>query len=217
MKNSIADISERKAAIVAGLGILILVITGAYVFFALNTGLDVPGDAAIKAANDIKTNQWLLCIFILSLLIMITCNVILALTLYVLVKSVNYDHALLAAVIRLIYAIMFTISMVFLFFVPLSFSTVFIIGQIIYALHILILGYLIFKSGYIPRILGVLLIIGGSLGYLIESFTFFFFPNYVWIAAPGIVVATIADILLGIWLLLKNGKIPDMIEEISEE
>jgi hypothetical protein len=57
------------------------------------------------------------------------------------------------------------------------------------------------------------LIIGGSLGYLTESLTSFFSPNYVWISSLGIMVAVIAEILLGAWLLLKSAKISEMIEE----
>jgi hypothetical protein len=43
------------------------------------------------------------------------------------------------------------------------------IGMIFFGLHLLVLGYLVFKSGYIPRILGVLVIIA-SWGYLIPCF-----------------------------------------------
>jgi hypothetical protein len=49
-----------------------------------------------------------------------------------------------------------------------------------------VLGYLIFKSGYFPRILGVLVVVG-SLGYLIDSFGNILFPNYE--AIFGVVVA----------------------------
>ena len=166
MKNPIADISQRKAAIVAGFGILILVIAGSYLFLVLNTTLEggIPGDAAVTSAKNIKANGLLFAIVIVIILIMIICNMIVALALYVLLKTVNKDLALLAAVIRFIYAIIFAINMVFLFIEPSSFSYVFLIGQIFYALHMLVLGYLVFKSGYIPRILGVLLIIGGSMG-----------------------------------------------------
>ena len=210
MKNLFAEISINKIARVAGLVILILIIVGSYVFFALNTGLEPPGETAIAAANSIKANEWLLTIFILSVLIMIICNVFLALAFYLLLKQINKNLSFLGMVIRLIYTIIFAISMVFLFIEPLLFNYVFLIGQIFFAIHIIFLGYLILKSDYIPKIPGVLFIIGGSLGYIIESLTSFFSPNYVWISAPGIVVAVIAEISLSLWLLLKSNKIPEM-------
>ena len=212
MKNPIADISQRKAARVAGFGILILVIAGTYIFFVLNSTLEggIPGDEAVTAAKNIKTNELLFGIVIAIILIMVMCNVVVALALYVVLKPVIKDLALLAAVIRLTYAIIFGINMVFLFIEPSSFSYVFLIGQIVYALHMLVLGYLVFKSGYIPRILGVLLIIGGSMGYLLEVLTYFIFTNYLWIASLGIVVAVIAEISLGLWFLLKSAKIPEI-------
>jgi len=80
-----------------------------------------------------------------------------------------------------------------------------------YALHLIVLGYVIFKSGYFPRILCVLLIIGAFLGYLTEDLIHFFLPtNFVWIALPGIVVVAIGEISLCFLLLLKGAKIPEM-------
>ena len=62
------------------------------------------------------------------------------------------------------------------------------------------MGYLIFKSGYIPRILGVLLIIGGS-GYLIDFVTFFLFPDFDVTIAE---FTFIGELLLPLWLLFKG-------------
>ena len=209
MTNRIADISQRKAARFAGFGLLIIAIAGGFVFFALNSIVIVPGDAAAKAFNEIKANEWLFVIFIASVLVMITCNVVVVLALYVLLKPVNKELALFMGIFRLINTILFALNMVFLFIEPLLFNFIHMIGILFYALHILILGFLIFKSGYIPRILGVLLIIGGAIGYLPESLTYFFFPNYAWIISPGLTVASIAEISLGLWLLLKGTKIPE--------
>ena len=210
MTNHITNISKREAARVAGFGLIIIAIAGGFVFFALNSIVIVPGDAAAKAFNEIKANEWLFGIFIASVLVMITCNVVVVLALYVLLKPVNKVLALFMGIFRLINTILFAINMVFLFIEPLLFNYIHMIGILFYALHILVLGYLIFKSGYIPKILGVLLIIGGALGYLPESLTYFFFPNYAWIISPGLTVASIAEIALGLWLLLKADKISEI-------
>ena len=76
------------------------------------------------------------------------------------------------------------------------------IGFVFFGLHIAILGYLAFKSGYIPRFLGVLLILAG-LSYLIDYFGKFLFPAY------DLNIATIVgwgELIFMFWLLLKGGK-----------
>jgi len=79
----------------------------------------------------------------------------------------------------------------------------FTVGIVFLFLHALILGYLIFKSGYFPRILGVLFIIA-SLGYLIDSFSHVLVTNYakgpVYLALP----IAIAEIAFPLWLLIKG-------------
>jgi hypothetical protein len=75
-------------------------------------------------------------------------------------------------------------------------------------LKIYLFNYLFFKSGYIPKILGLLLIIGAPFGYLLNSVIIFLIPKYTMIAIPGLVVGAGAEILLGIWLLLDVIKRP---------
>jgi hypothetical protein len=94
-----------------------------------------------------------------------------------------------------------------------TFNNTWLIGLVFFGLHLFVLGYLIFKSGYIPRILGILLIVA-SIGYLIDSFANFLLPNYtnykdiflLIVVVPGI----IGELSLTFWLLFKGGKIPDM-------
>ncbi len=74
------------------------------------------------------------------------------------------------------------------------------IAGIFWGLWLFPMGYLVFKSGFLPRILGVLLIIG-CFGYLIDSFTFFLLPNY----EVDIALFTFwGEVLLPLWLLIKG-------------
>jgi len=62
------------------------------------------------------------------------------------------------------------------------------------------MGYLVFKLGFLPRILGILLMIR-CFGYLIDSVTFFVLPNF------GMTIAQftfIGEVLLPLWLLIKG-------------
>jgi hypothetical protein len=84
-----------------------------------------------------------------------------------------------------------------------AYSYGFTIGIGFFTLHVLLLGYLIFKSGYFPRILGVLFMIA-SLGYLIDVSSHILLANYktgpVYLALP----IAIAEIAFPIWLLIKG-------------
>jgi hypothetical protein len=63
------------------------------------------------------------------------------------------------------------------------------------------LGYLVFKSGFLPKNLGILLILD-FFGELIWLFQFFLFPGDEVITYPGFVIGFIAEISLSLWLLI---------------
>ncbi len=231
MTNGIADMSLRKAARIAGLGYLAIFIFGFYTDFA---GV-VSGDAT-ASANNILANEVLFRSGIASWLIVFIADVVVAWALYVLLIPVNKSLSLLAAWLRLIYtamAGMFLLNL--LIALQLSkgadYLTVFtadqmqaqvklflntwwdgttLISWVFFGLHLFVLGYLILKSSYIPKVLGVLLIVA-SIGYLINSFAGVLLPN---IPAESrmllIVPAIIAELALTLWLLLRGGKIDEM-------
>ncbi len=74
------------------------------------------------------------------------------------------------------------------------------IAGIFWGLWLFPMGYLVFKSGYIPRILGILLMIG-CVGYLVESFAAFLFPSF----EVNIALFTFwGEVLFPLWLLIKG-------------
>ena len=80
------------------------------------------------------------------------------------------------------------------------------IWEVFFGLHLIVLGYLVFKSGYFPRILGILLILG-SLGYLMESFSNFLLPNNQAISTIYSVflgISAIGELSFAFWLLFKG-------------
>jgi hypothetical protein len=74
------------------------------------------------------------------------------------------------------------------------------IAAIFWGLWLLPLGYLIFKSSYIPKILGILLIIGG-IGYLLDFGIFFLFPQ---LDVEVSQYTFLGELLLPLWLLIKG-------------
>lgn len=82
------------------------------------------------------------------------------------------------------------------------------VASAFWGLWLLPFGILVMKSGFIPRIIGILLIVG-CIGYLIQSFTSIVYPAHVSfvfnatmpLVAPG-------ELSIMIWLLVKGGKVP---------
>ena len=234
MTNSITDISLSKAAKIAGIGYVIIFILGILTNFFIFGGLVVKGDAA-TTANNIMNNELLFRGGIASWIIVLIIDIIIAWALYIFLKPVNKSLSLLTAWFRLIYIAIFGIAQLNLVFVIILLSGAdylavfetnqlqalalmflnghnygFLIGLVFFGVHLFLISYLILKSAYIPKILGVLLILS-ALGYLIDSFANFLLPNYadyqtifmVIVAVPGI----IGELSFTLWLLFKGTKV----------
>ncbi len=231
MTERIANPSQLQVARIAGVLYLTIIISGIFAEFFVRQSLIVSGDAATTVEN-ITASAGLFRLGIAGDLIMIMSDVALALIFYILLKPVSNTLALLAAFFRLAQATTLGINLLNLFFVlqllngadylavldaeqvhalVLLFlnahSTGYAIGLVFFGFSILVLGYLIFRSGYIPRILGILLVLA-SFGYLVDSFAHVLLPNYADYAAVFTMVvftpAFIAELSLALWLLLKG-------------
>jgi len=213
MTKHISDISQRKAARVIGFSFLIMLFLAIFAILFVLSNLIVPGDAA-KTTKNIKANHLLFIIAIASYFIILTLDVVVALTLYVVLKPVNKNLALLMTLLRVVYAAIMGIS---LFALMLLFVNAYIYGELIayifFISHLSVLGYLVFKSGYIPRILGVLLIIASFSYFIIQYGNFILPKNWYEVLYLITYPAAFAEIYLGIWLLIKSVKISKMIEE----
>jgi hypothetical protein len=81
----------------------------------------------------------------------------------------------------------------------------FMCTQILLNLWLFPLGYLVFKSGFLPKILGILLIVDGF-AMEIWAFKFFFLPGYEVITTLCMTAGLIAEASLCLWLLIKGVK-----------
>ena len=83
------------------------------------------------------------------------------------------------------------------------------IGLFFFSFHLGILGYLVYKSGYIPKILGFLLFVA-SFGYLVNSAGIIVspdFPEMFWTIFMG--PCLLGELALVLWLVIKGGKEPN--------
>jgi hypothetical protein len=218
--------SDKKTARIAGLLYLLVAVFYGFAHF-FRVSLTVPGDAT-ATVNNIIASEGLFRISFVSGLIGQTLFILLGLALYVLLKPVNKNIALLMVIFVLVsvpiamlnllnqFAALLLLSgadylkafetdqlhaLGMLFLNVLDHGT--LIAQIFWGIWLLPLGYLVFKSGFLPRILGVLLMIA-AFGYLIGSLASFLFPNYDEIIELVYYEPAIAEISFCLWLLIRG-------------
>ncbi len=83
------------------------------------------------------------------------------------------------------------------------FKLSFVTAQLFFGTWLFPLGYLVYKSGFMPKFLGVLLILDGF------AIVFWFFqanllPDYPAISYPGLALSFVAEVGLGLWLLIRG-------------
>ena len=88
----------------------------------------------------------------------------------------------------------------------------FVTAQLFFGTWLFPLGYLVYKSGYLPRFLGVLLMADG-VAVLVWFFQAIVLPDHPAITSPGIVVSFVAEVGLTAWLLIKGVKVVDTTKE----
>jgi hypothetical protein len=76
-------------------------------------------------------------------------------------------------------------------------------AQLFFATWLFPLGYLVYKSGYLPRFLGALLVLDG-IAVLVWFLQALLLPDYPAIRYPGLIVSFIAEFGLALWLLVKG-------------
>jgi uncharacterized membrane protein YozB (DUF420 family) len=82
----------------------------------------------------------------------------------------------------------------------------FVTAQLFFGTWLFPLGYLVYKSGYLPRFLGVLLVLDG-IAVLVWFLQALLLPDYPAIRYPGLIVSFIAEVGLALWLFVKGAKV----------
>ena len=220
--------SVQVYARVAGLMYLLIALLAPFAEFFVRQALIVPGDPAATAANIIASESLFRAGFASDLAVFVM-EVALAAVLYVLFRPVSRPLALVMAFARLAMATVLGLNLLNrltglqLLTDPLyaaafetgqlhALASVFLnaqsdgydLGMVFFGLHLAVLGYLVYRSGFLPRILGLLMVVS-ALGYLVDSFTAFLVPQYAGALAVVVVVAAlIGELPLLVWLLIKG-------------
>jgi len=231
ISQKIADLSPRKTARMAGLFYLIFILT-TVLATSIRDRFIVSGDAA-ATANNIMASQGLFRVGFVTELVSATFFVLAAWALYVLLKPVNKNLALLFLLLNLGGVAVECLNALNLFAAlqflsganylsvfqtgqlqAMAMSSLdlytngFLLTQIFFSAWLIPLGYLIYKSRFLPKWLGLLIILDffGNMSWFLQGFLL---PNYETLRYPGNTISFIAEIALTAWLLImavKNQK-----------
>ena len=230
--------STKKTARVAGFLYLLLVVTAPIGLMYVPGKLIVRGNAT-ATANNILASQSLFRIGILSGLVSAIIFIFLGLALYRLFKGVNQQRASLMVILVLsqipiaflnevnsLAALMIVRGADFLslfekpqrdalamLFLNLHGQGI-IVSEIFWGLWLLPFGLLVFRSGFLPRILGLWLILNGF-AYLTISFTGLLLPQYQKMVSTNAFPALLGEMAIMLWLLIMGAKPKSLADSAS--
>ena len=221
-------ITDKNLARIAGLLYLIVIATGLFSEVFVRQALRIAGDA-LATAHNIQSQEMLFRLGFVADLVNFVVGLPSVLIIYVLFKRVNKFLLQLALIFVIIQTAIIAVNLLNQIspllllgndqylnsLQPTQLATLsllslniqaqgYAIGLVFFGFYCLIIGFVIYKSQMIPKILGVLYVIAG-LGYLINSFTMFLSkefanPLFIYLAIP----IFIGELSLCLWLLIKG-------------
>ena len=220
----------QRIARVGGVLYLIIIVIGALGEAVVRGTIVVAGNATATAAN-LRSMEWLWRLGVAGELVLLTCATGLAVILYVLLRPVSRDLALLAVFLNLVciaiegvaagalaatllpmtnaaYINAFSpeqLNAMALLWVR-THSLGFGIALIFFGVECVVLGYLIARSGYMPKPIGGLMQVAGVC-YVINSFALLLSPPLSSRLFPAILIPSlIAELSFALWLLVKGAR-----------
>ncbi len=218
--------SIQKTARATGILILIMAVIAPFSMLYVPATLIVPGDAATTAHN-ISASESLFRLSLISDAFVFLIEIVLCALLYILLKPVSQTLSLVSAFARLAMTVMQGINLlnhliVLLLVGGAGYLTVFnpnqlhalmllflnahesmvLIWGLSFGLHLAVLGYLVFKSIYLPKFVGVLLIIAAAC-YFTQSFGTMLLPAYQQIFT-SLGALSVIEIAFPLWLVIKG-------------
>ena len=228
MEEHRVEASPQVLARIGGVLYLIIIVLGLFGEAFVRDRIIVSGDATATAAN-IRSLESLWRFGIAGEFLLLICATVLTLILFALLRPVHRDLALLTVFFNLVTIAVEAVAALNLVaaLFPLgnagylrafepeqlhamaslavkSHSYGFGVALIFFGCECLVLGYLIFRSGYLPKTIGVLMQIAG-LCYLANSFALLLAPRLASLMFPAILMpALVGEASLCLWLLFKG-------------
>lgn len=225
MSASFAHRSNRRFALVAGIGLLAMAVLAPLAHFGVLQPLIVPADAAATLGN-VTGSQGPFRLAIAAFLVVAVLDVLVAWALYALLRPVHEALSLLVAWMRVVYAAVFAVAVANLLDSAelvggtageslrpeqlevgvmsslTSFDSWWQIGLAIFGLHLVGLGALLWRSVDFPRFLGALVVLAGG-GYFADSFIRILVPDITFTFS---IFTFVGEALLIFWLFWRAAR-----------
>lgn len=206
--------SLRRASLTAGIGLALIIIFAIFGAYGAVAALVTPGDA-LRTTQDILGSEGLFRGGIASLFLVVILDIVVAAALFTVFEPVNRHLSTMAAWFRATYAAVYLVAISQLV-VALgllgdpaqalravdAYDTIWHVGLVLFGVHLLLLGLLAYRSDFIPKVFGILLVVAG-LGYLADGFAAVLIPDYS-LNISGFTFVGEAALML--WLLIKGSR-----------
>lgn len=210
-----SKVSLRTASIIAGVGLLLMAILAPIAYLNTFQSLVKFDDVALTAQN-ILNSMGAFRTAIALLFVVAMLDVIVAWAMYIVFLPADKKLSAWTAWLRAIYGVIFAFAISQL---PIAlrvistdgaqamlhlkgFQSIWDKSLILFGFHLLLLGYLAFKSGYAPKWLAIFLLLA-ALGYIVDGFGKALSPAYSLSISQ---FTFIGEVLLIFWLLWKGIK-----------
>jgi hypothetical protein len=207
----------------------VIAVFGAFAIGYVPSIIVAIGDPAATVTN-LMANQGLFGLGVFADLVVMLSEIVLSVMLFVLFKPTSPTLSMIALVLRLTMVVVMAVNLLIHIMPPAllrgaadptrltpellqSVALLFdahrygiYVWDMFFGAHLAALGYLVFRSSYFPRLVGIAILIG-SLGYFLEGLVKVTFVDngLVGTAVVGLlVVATISELAFAVWLLIKG-------------
>src|SRR3954454_19732636 len=216
----------RRAGVVAGVALLVMVALAAFANFVVVQGMLTPGDGPATAA-EIVAREGTFRLGVLAWLLIVVLDIVIAWALYRVFRPVSPAVSMLAAVFRLVYAAVLLVAVGQLLravdvltanstltasgadgvggraLLELNaFQDLYDLGLFLFGIHLALLGYLSLRSDFIPKVVGALLVVAGA-GYAFDTV-----GAVLGLELPRVSAFTfLGELLLALWLLVAGRRL----------
>lgn len=218
--------SIRRASVIAGTSLLLMAALAGFGYMVAVDGLVAYDDAAENATNLIESSG-LFRSGIISLIIVIALDVVVAWGLYLVFAPVDKTLSAVGAWMRIVYAAIFAVAVAqlvgvlrllttgdataegtdFRYAEALAgvnrFADIYDAGLILFGVHLLVIGWLAYNARYVPTWLGILLAVSGA-GYAFDGVGALLYEG-AW--ADVSTFTFVGEFLLAVWLVTRGRRI----------